>query len=240
MPESIEYKHDDYSIRSSDVYALTKYKVIMKWLPDSPALRILNAGCGSGEMNGLLAQHPGWQIDAIDIDPEAIQLSTQLKESQKLANITITQSRIEDHPGRGYDVIICNDVLEHIEDDSATITSLSNMLKPGGILCVSVPALQWLFGYHDRMLGHYRRYNKQLLIERLSAHFEVKRCRYFAGTLIPIAILYSNILKRSYPVGEQSERSLVGKTLNGLLSLEQNVAFPIGTSLLAMATLSLT
>ena len=237
MTENIEYKHDDYSIRSDDVYALTKYKIVMKWLPDRPGLRILNAGCGSGEMNALLARNASWHVDAIDIDPEAIQLSQQLKADRKLDNITISQSSIEAHPGRDYDVIICNDVLEHIADDQATIQILSNMLKRDGVLCVSVPALQWLFGYHDRMLGHYRRYNRRLLVTRLSARFTVKHCRYFGGTLIPIAILYSNMLRRPYPVGKQGKNSIAGKTLNGLLALEQDVAFPMGTSLLAMATL---
>src|SRR5579863_7622006 len=114
MTENPDYKHEDYSIRSSDPYALTKYKIIMGWLPDQPGWRVLNAGCGSGEMSGLLAQRSTWQIDAIDIDPEAIQLSKQIKDAQGLINVTVSRASIEDHPSRGYDLIISNDVLEHI------------------------------------------------------------------------------------------------------------------------------
>src|SRR5258708_31934649 len=168
MTENPQYKHADYSIRSRDPYALTKYKIIMSWMAEEAVLRVLNAGCGSGEMNTLLAQHSSWHIDAIDIDPDAIRLSQQIKEEQDFTNITLSEVSIEDHPGRDYDVIISNDVLEHIQNDRQAIQNLANMLKPGGILCVSVPALQWLFGYHDQMLGHYRRYNSRLLTTLLS------------------------------------------------------------------------
>ena len=235
--EDVRYKHDDYSIRSDDPYAHTKYKVVMSWLPQGRDLRILNAGCGSGEMNILLAQHKNWQIDGIDLDPEAIQLSERLKKQYNAQNLSISLAGIETHPGRGYDVIIANDVLEHIEDDVAAIHHLAQMLKPDGVLCISVPALQWLFGYHDVSLGHYRRYNKALLADHLSADFNVKKSRYFGATLIPIAILYSRILKTSYPVAQGSQNPITGAVLRTLLGFEQTIALPTGTSLLAMATL---
>lgn len=237
MTESRKYKHSDYSVRASDPYAVSKYRIIMNWLPKDPGLRVLNAGCGSGEMSSLLAQRASWHIDAIDIDPEAIRLSQQIKESQGLANITVTRASIEDHPGRDYDVIISNDVLEHIENDTLAMEKLSEMLVPGGILCISVPALQWLFGQHDEMLGHYRRYSRRILMARLSVCFDVTRCRYFGAMLIPIAILYSQLFRRAYPVGKQRGNSIMGRVLSSMLGLEQIIPFPIGTSLIAMATL---
>jgi SAM-dependent methyltransferase len=187
-------------------------------------------------MNTLLAENMSWSINAIDIDSEAIRLSQEIKETKNLVNITVSQASIEDYSGRNYDIIISNDVLEHLKDDTYALEKLADMLKPGGILCVSVPALQWLFGYHDEMLGHFRRYNKQLLLAKLSAHFEVKRSRYFGGTLVPIAVLYSGVLRRPYPVGQQDESSVMGRMLNALLELERNTPLPIGTSLIAMAT----
>src|SRR5579859_128505 len=235
MAENTDYKHADYSIRSADPYAFTKYKVIMSWLPDQPGMRVLNAGCGSGEMTMLLAQQSSWRVDAIDIDPEAIRLSQEIKGKLGLKNVTVSQASIEEYAGREYDLIISNDVLEHIENDSRAVQKLAALLKPGGILCVSVPAAQWLYGYHDEMLGHYRRYNKRLLASRLTDHFEIKRSRYFGATLIPIALLYSGILRRPYPVGHQRENSFADRVLKALLHIEQVIEFPIGTSLLTLA-----
>jgi trans-aconitate methyltransferase len=236
MSEDIRYKHDDYSIRSDDPYAHAKYEIVLSWLPQDRPLRILNAGCGSGEMNVLLAKHTNWQVDAIDVDPEAIQLSEQLKAQYGLTNLTMTLSRIETFGGQDYDVIIANDVLEHIEDDVTAMAHLARMLKPGGTLCVSVPALQWLFGYHDVSLGHFRRYNRALLTKRLSEKFDVQETRYFGATLIPIAILYSRILKTAYPVSQGSKNPITGTILGTLLRIEKAVTMPTGTSLLARAT----
>ena len=55
--EDRNYKLADYLARSSDRYTLTKYEIVMQWLPKTPNLRVLNAGCGSGEMNILLSQN---------------------------------------------------------------------------------------------------------------------------------------------------------------------------------------
>jgi 2-polyprenyl-3-methyl-5-hydroxy-6-metoxy-1,4-benzoquinol methylase len=236
--ENREYKLADYLARSADYYALTKYKIVMAWLPKTPNLRVLNAGCGSGEMNILLAQQRTWQVEAIDVDPAAVQISEQLKAEHQLDNLTVLKCSIEalDRPAGYYDAIVSNDVLEHIEDDLAAMKKLAELLNPSGILCISVPALQSLFGYHDEQLAHYRRYNQRNLTRKLRQYFEVKRCRYFAAILIPIALLYSCWLRKPYPVGEPGKESQVTKLLKLLLSLEAKLPLPTGTSLIAMAT----
>ncbi len=233
--EDTRYKHDDYAVRSNDAYAMAKYQVILNWLPKTEGLRVLNAGCGSGEMTALLARQRSWQVDAIDVDPEAIQLSQTIKQELRLTNVNIYETGIEAHTGRDYDIIICNDVLEHLADDNANAKALAAMLKPGGMLCVSVPALQSLFGYHDELLGHYRRYDRRMLTTLLSPYVVVKHCRYFAFTLIPIALLYSKILRKNYPVQQSTGVSLGARILNACFNLEKAIIFPLGTSLLACA-----
>jgi len=59
-----------------------------------------------------------------------------------------------------FDTIILIHVLEHIEKDREALTHLHSLLKPGGKVLIEVPAMPSLFSVHDKMLGHYRRYNK--------------------------------------------------------------------------------
>ena len=54
-----------------------------------------------------------------------------------------------------FDVVICLEVLEHVEDDCAL---LKDLLKHGKRLLISVPAKQKLFDASDEAVGHYRRY----------------------------------------------------------------------------------
>lgn len=236
--EDLPYKHDDYDFRSSDPYALTKYQVILEWLPHTNGLQVLNAGCGSGEMNALMSQHNAtWKIDAIDVDDDGIQRARLLKDQLSLQNVSIMKSSIEDfHPTDLYDVIISNDVLEHIDDVEQAIQRLVKMLKPGGLLMISVPALQWLYGYHDELLGHFRRYNRRLLSKQLAPYFEIKHLRYFGMLLVPIAFYYSRLRHQPYPLNSQRNKtSFAARIVNAILAVEERVAFPVGTSVLAMA-----
>ncbi len=236
MSENTIYKHQDYQVRSNDPYALAKYRVVLRWLPQADHLTVLNAGCGSGEMNALLARNRSWHIDAIDTDPDAVTRSLALKADMNLMNVQISQNSIEDfRPQHLYDLIVCNDVIEHISDDAQALARLTALLRPGGRLYITVPALQWLFGYHDTMLGHFRRYNRRRLTARVTPYARVTRCRYFGFTLIPIAVLYSRWLKRAYPVGKQGKGSLPGAILLFLLRIEEHIALPSGTSLILMA-----
>lgn len=236
--EDKQYKHHDYEFRSNDPYAMRKYKIIMGWLPNTNNLRILNAGCGSGEMNWLLAtRNPTWQIDAIDIDPQAISLSQELKAQYQLDNLSIHEISIEAFKSDAlYDIIITNDVLEHIEDAVYAIRCLNQLAKPKSILCISVPALQWLFGYHDVSLGHYRRYNYELMHQQLDGLFIVDKMRYFGALLVPIALWFSRIRNRPYPLKSQEEKqSVASKIVNFVLGIEEHIVLPLGTSLLVKA-----
>jgi len=62
-------------------------------------------------------------------------------------------------PASKYDLVLMLDVLEHVEDDVATLReAAANLLEPGGWVLLSVPAGQALFSRHDELLGHKRRY----------------------------------------------------------------------------------
>jgi SAM-dependent methyltransferase len=61
-------------------------------------------------------------------------------------------------PDGPFDVITVLDVLEHVPDDFALLSELTDALRPGGHLLISVPAWPALFSSHDVALRHERRY----------------------------------------------------------------------------------
>jgi SAM-dependent methyltransferase len=65
----------------------------------------------------------------------------------------------------GLDLVVCQNVLEHIEDDRAAVAAMSAALAPGGELALLVPANPRLFGALDEAYGHYRRYTPEGLRE---------------------------------------------------------------------------
>jgi SAM-dependent methyltransferase len=75
--------------------------------------------------------------------------------------------------------IIALDVFEHVEDDEAAFAEAFRALEPGGILVLSVPAFQFLWGPHDIALMHFRRYTRPGLRSKLhNAGFAVQRLSY--------------------------------------------------------------
>jgi SAM-dependent methyltransferase len=70
-------------------------------------------------------------------------------------------------------------VLEHIQDDRKALAHMFNILRPGGKVCVIVPAYEALRGPIDNALGHYRRYTVGTIREiSLSAGFLIADQHY--------------------------------------------------------------
>ena len=72
-------------------------------------------------------------------------------------------SKIEFLNEKKYDLIYSSNVLEHIEQDSKTVADLKKMLKKNGYLIIFVPAFNFLFSEFDFKVGHFRRYNVEML-----------------------------------------------------------------------------
>ncbi len=232
MGFSREYIVGDYLAREADRYAATKFQILLEHMTLDWCSRVLNVGCGSGESNLWLAEK-GYIVDAVDPAEEAILMSEKIKERYKLQQFNIFRVSIEEFsPDSLYDGIFALDVLEHLPDDGVVVRKLHGLLRPGGAVFVSVPAMPSLFGYHDVMLGHYRRYIKRDLFERFAPWFDIVYLRYFGFSLIPIAFLFSGLLRRPYPIQKSHTVGILNKGLQLLLAIERKIVFPQGTSLL--------
>ena len=65
------------------------------------------------------------------------------------------------------DSIIYNNVLEHIEDDVQELRLLMDVLDVGGRVLIFVPAGRYLFSDFDRHIGHFRRYSRRELVDKV-------------------------------------------------------------------------
>ncbi len=76
------------------------------------------------------------------------------------------------------------DVIEHVEDDEALLRAVHRVLRPSGVLAVTVPAYPWLWSSEDELAGHYRRYTLGRLRAVLDrSGFHVQYATYFFAAL---------------------------------------------------------
>ena len=72
------------------------------------------------------------------------------------------------------------DVLEHIKEDAAAVRHVAEVLVPGGVFLLTVPALMGLWSRHDTANRHYRRYTRGSLRAVLEgAGFRIVSLKYF-------------------------------------------------------------
>lgn len=235
-------QYQDLLIRPDDPYANAKYEIILDYLKKKSVKTVLNAGCGSGELSLILAQS-GYDVTGIDAEGKYIALARQNAKKINAKNCHFVVSKIEKYkPNHQFDSVIATDVLEHIANDRKAFKSLAQLTKEDGLTIITVPAGQYLFGLHDKRLGHFRRYSRNSLENIVPKELKVNQIRYFGFLLIPAAFLLSHLLQVSYPI-TQSGQATKNPRLVRLASrfgffIEKKVRFPLGTSLLLFAVKS--
>lgn len=122
--------------------------------------KVLDVGCGAGKLLEELNQF-GWQAEGVDTI-----LSQGRRRGLKLKKADL-QTQPLPYPTGHFDLVVCLDTLEHMSDDRRLTNEMARVIKPKGIVIISVPAYQWLFSYWDKMLGHFRRYNQKTLLKAI-------------------------------------------------------------------------
>lgn len=246
IPEGLKQsvaQWQDFMDREFDVYAMKKYEILLDWMGNLAQKEVLIIGSGSGELAGLIALRGGI-VTAIDIDQPSVYFTAQtaLKLGVQIhTKCTDLESLSEE---KKFDIVVATDVIEHIENDQKAIEKIQSLTKNDGIFVITVPALQLLFGYHDEVLGHFRRYSKGQLVKKIGGPFiQIRKVRYFGLMLIPVVAMISCLLRRPYPIkvvgikfkkGEKNF-SIVGWLMRLIFSLEKKINPPVGTSLLLLA-----
>ena len=127
--------------------------------------RVLDAGAGTGVFTEALAGRAE-RVVAVETDAALVpELRARLAGR---ANVEVVHGDALD-PGLGddFDSVVCFNVLEHVEDDVAALSTLARRLVPGGRLLLLVPAHPFLYGPMDETVGHHRRYRRRDVRERL-------------------------------------------------------------------------
>lgn len=202
-------------------------------------LRLLDVGCGAG---GLLAYLREFG-EVTGVDPSAAAVAYASAKGADVRAGTLPEG-LPFAAEERFDVITLLDVLEHVEQDEAALAALARLLRPDGLLVVTVPAFPFLWSSHDVVNEHVRRYTRGQLRARLEgAGFDVRTISYYNTTLfLPIAAV--RVVRRwLFGLSEQGDLGTVPRPVNAalrsLFAVERHVIgrlpLPFGVSLIATA-----
>ena len=195
--------------------------------------RVLEVGAGIGTMTRHLLNKE--LILSTDFEP--VYLDRLREAFGQYPNVMVHPLNLDDRippwlPTQRVDTVLCVNVLEHVEDDEASLQHFFSLLPSGGRVVLIVPALSRLYGTIDQAIGHYRRYEHTDIVHKLQrAGFQVEKTRFFNVLGIPGWYLNSRVLKRQSVPRFQAR---VNDFLVPLLRFEKHCSLPWGMSLLAV------
>ncbi|HUG19062.1 MAG TPA: class I SAM-dependent methyltransferase [Planctomycetaceae bacterium] len=200
---------------------------------------VLDIGCGSGRLLTRLMQD-GFAPQGIEPDPELRKLAARMTPDLKI--LAGGGERVGEFRD-AFDTITIIDVLEHIEDDNQQLELMFQALQPGGRLVVVVPAHGWLYGKRDQNVGHYRRYSRKMLLDRVrAAGFEIESSRFWNMLGVAPYWFSERILKQELNTSLRTgqPKGFFKRTVAGLLrvwfrQVENRFSFGFGLSVICLA-----
>jgi ubiquinone/menaquinone biosynthesis C-methylase UbiE len=181
-----------------------RFEAVLGLLKQEGATCLWDIGAGTGSMAGRLSNAG---IDVVAVEP----LKAGAEASARLGVASFC-GILQDLqlPDACIPAVGVFDVLEHLEHPEDLLKEIHRVLQPNGLLVVTVPAMQWLWGDEDDLTGHFRRYRKASLDKTIrAAAFSPLASQYLFASLVPAAAVLRAL---PYRMGRRkSEVEVLGK-----------------------------
>lgn len=222
--------------------AIARHKPSARRGDPSPPVALLDAGCGTGGMLRRVSESAAVpRLAGMDASPIALDCC-----GRRGLRGRIVRASLDDPPfaDESFDMILSLDVLYHsgVRDDREALARLCALLRPGGVIILNLPALDWLHGRHDKAVHTARRYTTGRVRERLeSAGMRIEKLTYRSFFVFPLIALSRMAERGRDPEGSDlatpagwinSPLRFVQRIENRLL---RRISFPVGSSVFAVA-----
>jgi methionine biosynthesis protein MetW len=196
--------------------------LIKKWVQDfslkkSGTLKILDVGCGKGFdliniQKTLEEKNINSELYGMEIFDEYVQESE--KQGIEVASINI-ETELFPYTDEYFDIVVINQVLEHVKEFFWIVTEINRVLKKDGLLIIGVPNLaSWhnrlllLLGLQPtpiRVLGpHVRGYTKRDLVKTMTQYGGFSMFGFGGSNFYPFPFFIAKVLSKLFPLGSVS------------------------------------
>ncbi len=227
-------------LEGSNWWYVARRELILSMVPGGTK-KVFEIGAGCGRTLQELREK-GYRVQGLDIERTATKFS-------KSKGLDVVNSSLEKYSFKSrYDVFLALDVIEHIEDDSQALSKIRSAISPRGVCIITVPAFMFLFGPHDELNHHFRRYTiSELKSKVIAAGFEVEKITYWNFILFMPAMIIKvakKIMHSKEPLAAQSDLEPTDPIVNllflSMLRAENflirlGLPMPLGTSVVCIA-----
>ncbi len=124
--------------------------------------QVADIGCGVGDLlTEVVRRRPGVQVTGLDFSEKAVEGARAVLPQGSFQRFTIERSL--PYADASFDVVLCTDVLEHLEHPRTIAGELVRICRPGGLVAIVVPD-----GDVDQFFGHWWFWNERRLAEMLA------------------------------------------------------------------------
>lgn len=190
----------------ADMAFKRRVRTIFEWIEPADDKLIYDCACGRGFYLNMIRTVSRCKLFGLELDPEIVEKAG--RNVGHLPDVYVVRANIYDQPwpDNKFDGIILSEILEHIEDDVRGLREVYRVLKPGGVVAITVPhanypfwwdpinkTLETLFNTHIQhgplagiWANHVRLYTMELLRESvLQAGFQIEEERAFTHYCFP-------------------------------------------------------
>jgi SAM-dependent methyltransferase len=148
--------------------------------------RILDGAVGLGQLAQRLSGR-GFRVVGIDYSIDA---ALHVRRSAGLPAVVGDLTRMPFRSGV-FDAVTTGETLEHLDDDRAAAGEIARVVRSGGTVIATVPALQMLWSSSDDYYEHRRRYSRGALTEMFRrAGFAIAKASFWG---FPIVLIYDTV-----------------------------------------------
>lgn len=219
---------------------------ICRFLGNPREIQSLNIGAATGTTSEMLEEFG--TVMSVEYDETCCNFAKTLLKSPIIQG-SITELPFQDNQ---YDLVCAFDVIEHVEDHQKAVEEMWRVCKPGGHIFITVPAYMFLWGDHDVINQHVRRYTLPELLKLVqSQKGKVIYKSYFNSILFaPIAAfrLMANAIQKIKGKKKESVESdhavfgtdgFFNKLLGSVFSIDYYLLklgfrFPAGVSIMVI------
>ncbi len=129
----------------ADMAFKKRVRTIFEWIEPTDDKVVLDCACGRGFYLNMIRAVSGCKLVGLELDGDVIRKA--YRNVGKLPDVFLTQANIyeQPYPDNYFDGVILSEILEHIEDDVRGLREVYRMLKPGGVVAITVPNANYPF-----------------------------------------------------------------------------------------------